>query len=118
MPSFGNSLVKLSAAVQAIKTRDEYLRKSNLEALLDSLEHFLVLLRADKGDGKTLGTETTSTTHAVEVRVSVSGQIVVDGQVDTLNIDTTAEDIGGNADALVELLELLVPADTTRMSVD
>jgi hypothetical protein len=54
----------------------------------------------------------------VKVRVSVSGQIVVDSQVDTFNINTTAEDVGGNADTLVELLEFLVAADTvcTRVS--
>ena len=48
----------------------------------------------------------------MEVRISISGKIVVDCEVDTLNIDTTAEDISGNTDALVEVLELLVAFDT------
>ena len=89
-----------------------YIRKSNLESLLDILENLLVVIVADKGDGETLGTETTGTTDTVEVGVSLSGQIVVDGQVDTLDIDTTTEDISGNADTLVELLKLLVALDT------
>lgn len=93
------------------------LRKSDFEALLDGLEDFLVLFRADKRDSQTLGTETTGTTDAVEVRVGISGQIVVDGKVDTLNVDATTEDIGSNADALVELLELLVPSNAMRTLV-
>ena len=47
----------------------------------------------------------------MQVRVSIAGQIVVDGQVDTLDIDTTAKDVGGDADTLVEFLELLVALD-------
>lgn len=88
------------------------LRKGDLEALLDSLEHLLVLVAAHKGDGETLGTETTGTTDTVEVRVGIGRQVVVDGKVDTLNVDTTTEDVRGNADTLVELLELLVALDT------
>ena len=48
----------------------------------------------------------------MEVGVSITRKIVVDGQVDALDIDTTAKDISCNADALVELLELLVAPDT------
>jgi hypothetical protein len=48
----------------------------------------------------------------MKVGVSITWQIIVDGQVDTLDINTTTEDIGGDADTLVELLELLVALDT------
>lgn len=92
----------------------ENLRKSDFEALLNLLEDLLVLLRADKGDGKTLGTETTGTTDTVKVRAGVAGKIVVDGQVDTLDIDTTSEDVGSDTDSLLELLELLVTANTVK----
>lgn len=51
----------------------------------------------------------------MEIGISISGQIIVDCQVDTLDIDTTSEDIGSNTDSLVELLELLVSADTVDM---
>ncbi len=47
----------------------------------------------------------------MEIRVSIAGQVVVDGQVDALNVNTAAEDIGGNADSLVEFLEFLVAFD-------
>ncbi len=88
------------------------LRKGNFEALLNLLENLLVLLAADKGNGQTLGTETAGTTDTVQVGAGVGRQVVVDGQVDALDIDTTSENVSGNADALLELLELLVAADT------
>jgi len=50
----------------------------------------------------------------VKVRVGVVGHVVVDGEVDALNINTTTEDISSNADALVEFLELLVTVDTVE----
>lgn len=88
------------------------LRDGNLETLSDGFNDALVFLLAHERDGETLGTETTGTTHAVEVRISITGHVVVDGQVDTLDVDTTSEDVGGNADTLVEVLELLVALDT------
>lgn len=92
------------------------LRQSHLETLLNFLEDLLIVLVADEGDRQTLGTETTGTADTVEVGVRISGQVVVDSEVDTLDIDTTAEDVGGNANALVELLELLVAFDTEKSS--
>jgi hypothetical protein len=94
----------------------ENLRQSDFESLLDGLEHLLVLLAADEGDTETLGTETTSTTDTMKVGVGIARKIVVDGEVDTLNIDTTTEDVSGDTDTLVELLELLVALDTGWMS--
>lgn len=88
------------------------LRKSHFETFLNLLQDPLVLLAAHKRDGQTLGTEPTGTTHTVQVRVCVRGQIIVDGKVDSLDIDTTAEHVSGNADTLVELLEFLVAFDT------
>lgn len=88
------------------------LRKGNLETLLNLLQDFLVFLAAHERDSKTLGTETTSTTDTMQVGAGIAGQIVVDSQVDTLDINTTSEDVSGNADTLLEILELLVAADT------
>ena len=48
----------------------------------------------------------------MEIRVGVARQVIVDSQVDALDIYTTTEDIGSDADTLVELLELLVTFDT------
>jgi len=40
---------------------------SNNESLLDLLEYFLVLVVSHKGDTKTLGTESSSSTDSVQV---------------------------------------------------
>jgi hypothetical protein len=91
------------------------LRHLRVESLLNLLEHVLVRIVADKRDTQTLGTETPSTTYAVQVGVGVGGEVVVDGEVDALDVDTTAEDVGGDADTLVELLEFLVTLDPMAM---
>lgn len=87
------------------------LRKGDLETLLDGGENLLVLVGSDKRDGETLGTEAAGTTHAMEVGIGIRRQIVVDGQVDTLNVNAAAENVGSNADSLVKLLEFLVPTN-------
>lgn len=53
----------------------------------------------------------------MEISVSAIRKIVVDGQVDSLNINTTTEDVCGNANTLVEIFELLVSFDTAQKSV-
>jgi len=49
----------------------------------------------------------------MKIGVGVSWEIVVDGEIDLFDIDTSAKDIGCNTDALVEVFELLVALDTT-----
>lgn len=88
-----------------------------METILNFFDDTLISVTADKRDTETLGTETTSTADTMKIRVSISRQIVVDGQVDALNINTTAKDVGGNADTLVEFLEFLVPLDTVVLLV-
>ena len=90
------------------------LRKSNFESLFNRFQNLLVGISADERNRQTLSTESTRTADTVEVRISISGKIVVDCEVDTLNIDTTAEDISGDTDTLVEVLELLVAFDTEQ----
>ncbi len=43
----------------------------------------------------------------MEVRVRVVGHVVVDDDIHTLNVDTTAKEVRGHKDARVELLEIL-----------
>lgn len=92
-----------------------YLRKGNFEALLNLFQNLLVLVIAHERDGKTLGTETAGTTDSVKVGAGIAGQIIVDSQVDSLNINTTTEDVSGNADSFLELLELLVAANSDNI---
>ena len=48
----------------------------------------------------------------MQVRVSIRRKIVVNGQVDTFNIDTTSKNISGHANSLIEFFEFLVAFDT------
>lgn len=102
-------VVHVGAGVDALLGE---LRKGDLEALLDRLEDSLVIRAADEGDTETLGTETTSTTDTVEVRVGLVGHVVVDSDVNTLDIDTTTKDVSRHTDTGLEVLELLVTLNT------
>ena len=88
------------------------IRQRNIEPLFDLLEHSLIVLAADKRDTKTLGSETAGTTDSVQIRVGVAGQVVVDSEVDTFDINTAAKDVGCNAYTSLELLEFLVAFNT------
>ena len=48
----------------------------------------------------------------MEVRIGRIGDVVIDNDVDTFDIDTTSEKIGGDHDTLAEILELLVTLNT------
>lgn len=50
----------------------------------------------------------------MEVAVSIAGSIVVDNDVDTLDIDTTTEDISRYKDALLKCLEGSVSLDAAK----
>ena len=95
-----------------LKIVKDLLRKFDFEALLDVLEDSLIVRVADERDAETLGTETTRTTDTVKIRVGLVRHVVVDSNIDTLNVDTTTEDISRNADTSLEILELLVSLDT------
>lgn len=53
----------------------------------------------------------------MKVSISRVWEIVVDGQVDSLDIDTTTEYISCDTDTLVEVLEFLVTLDTSGLLV-
>jgi len=65
--------------------------------LLD-FSHHADILGGDEVDGDTLATETTTTTDAVDVVLTVGGKVVVDDQGDLLDINTTSQEISGDQD--------------------
>jgi len=87
-------------------------RDIDSEALLHVVQDCGVLSRRDERDGKTLGSEATSTTNSVEVGVGTLAHVVVDNDVDTLDINTAAKDVGRHHDAGLKVLELAVALDT------
>ena len=52
----------------------------------------------------------------MQVAICVTRGVVVDDDIDPLDVDATAEDVGGDKDTLLEVLELRVTGDTTMMS--
>lgn len=96
----------------ALAKAGENVRQSHLEPLLNCLKYVCVIITADEGDTKALGPEPPSTTDTMQVRIGITRQIVVDSEIDSLNIDTTAEDIGGHTDPLVKLFEFFVSLDS------
>ena len=78
---------------------------------LHLIEDFRIRLRRHESECQTLGSETTSTTDAMQIGIGILRNVVIDDDVNTLDIDTTAEEIGGNEDALAEILEHLVTFD-------
>ncbi len=77
----------------------------------------MIRITADKRDAQPFRAEATCATDAVEIRVGVGWQIVVDGEVDALNVNSTTKHVGGDANSLVEFLEFLVAFDTVEVSV-
>lgn len=53
----------------------------------------------------------------MKVGIGISWQIVVDGKIDSLDIDTSTEDISSDTDSFVELLEFLVSFDSNTTLV-
>lgn len=114
------------------------LRNGNFEPRLDNSHHLLVTLRCNESNGETLGTESTSTTirktnvrrkttiyvigrtnlpNTVQVAVGIRRAIVVDDNVDTLNINTTSEDVGGDKNTFLERFECSVAVDTVYLAM-
>ena len=83
----------------------------HLKSALHLVEYLLVRLAGNERDGKALGAETTSAANAVQELVRVVGKVVIDNNIDTLNVDTTSEQVCGNEDASIELLERFVLRD-------
>ena len=50
----------------------------------------------------------------MEVRIRIKRQVVVDGEVNSLNINTTSQDVSRNTDTLVEFFEFFEAFDTIR----
>ena len=51
----------------------------------------------------------------MQVAICITRSIVVDDDIDSLDVNATAEDVSGDKDTLLEVLELRVTCDTTMM---
>lgn len=84
----------------------------NLEALLDLIQNFLILVRLNEGNRQSLSSKSAGTTDTMQVAVRLRRHVKVEDDVDFLNVDTTAKDLSGDQDAVLELLEALVDFDS------
>jgi len=84
----------------------------NFEARLDFFENSRVFLGRNESDCQTLGSETTRTANSVQVSVVVSGHIVVDDDIDTFEVNTTAKDVGRHKKSAISFFKLIVSFDS------
>ena len=81
----------------------------DLETALNLLQDcVLVRVWGDERDGETARAKAAGTADAVEVLVGLVRHVVVNDDVDLLDVDATAEQVGSDHNALVEVLERLV----------
>jgi len=85
------------------------------EAVLNLLKDGLVLIRGNECDGETLGAESAGTADAVEVCVCVGGHVVVEDNVNTLEVNTSAEDVGRDKNTRAVVLEGGVSFNTSLL---
>ena len=107
-PDSSRSLVHIGAWVDGCR---EFFNL-NLKSLLCLVQHLLILFGADEGDGKTFGAKSSRASDSMQVGVRVVRHIIVEYDVDLLNVDTSAEDLGGDQDTVLEGLESLVDFDS------
>jgi len=84
----------------------------HIETILYFVKYLGIVLVRNKGNGQSLGTEATSTGHAMQVGVGILGHIVVEHNVNSLNVHAATKEVGGHQNALLEILKLLVAVQT------
>ena len=67
-----------------------------------------IVVAGHEGDGQSLGAEAAGSGHSVQVGVGVLGHVVVEHDVHPLDVHAPPEQVGGDQNALLEVLELLV----------
>ena len=84
----------------------------NFKSLLCLVQNLLILFGADEGDGQTFGTKSSRASDSMQVRVRVFGHVIIEHDVDLLNVDTSAKDLSGDQDTVLEGLESFVDLDS------
>ena len=92
------------------------LRDVHFESVLNFVEDLGVSLVRYEGDSETLGSKPPGSGNSVEVGVGILGHVVVEDNVDSLNVHATTEEVGGDEDSLLEILELLVARESLLLS--
>merc|ERR1719245_1288983 len=109
-------LVLRSLDVTAEVNLVRQLRDVDLEPVLDLVQDLGVALVADEGDGQTLGAESSGSGDSVEVGVSVLRHVVVEHDVNSLDVHSATKQVCGHQNSLLEIFELLIPAQSFLLS--
>jgi len=84
----------------------------DLEFVLDFIKYLSVLLAGDERDGKTLSSESTSSSYSVKILIWLVWHMEIDDDVDLLNVDTSTVHICGYHNSVFGLLEVIVDLDS------
>jgi hypothetical protein len=82
---------------------------ADFESALNLFKDFGVVFGADETDGKTFGTESTGSGYSMEISIRILWHIVVENDVNSFDIDTSSEKIGGDQNSSLKVFELAVP---------
>ena len=80
----------------------------DFKPFLDLVGDLGVFFVSDKRDGETLGAKSTSARNSVEIGVRVLWHVIVEDDVDTFNIHSTAKQVRRYKNAPLEVLEQLI----------
>ena len=89
-------------------------RDADSKDRLDGFQYGLVFLRADKGDGKTLGAKSASAADLVEILVGICGHVVIDHDIHALDVDASTKETSHHHESRLEGLEGLVAFDSKK----
>ena len=76
------------------------------------VQNLLILFGADEGDGQSFGTKSSRASDPMQVGVRVFRHVIIEHDIDLLDIDTSAKDLSGDQDAVLEGLESFVDLDS------
>lgn len=84
-----------------------------MEAVLDIHEGFVVLsVAVEDVDRESLCVEPPGSAHSMQVGVSIWREVEVYDQVDSLDVDPSAKEVGGHEKTIAVVLELVVALDS------
>ena len=86
-----------------------------LQLCLDR-EHVVLVIVSDEVDPQAIAAEATGAPDAVQVGLSVAGEVKVDHHVHCHDVDTSSEEVGRHETARVAVLEVVVDPTLTTIN--
>ena len=80
-------------------------RNVHLEPTLHLIKHLLIGLTRNKRNSNPLRPKPARSSHTMQELIGIIREIIIDDNIDTLNVNTTSEQIGGYENPRIEILE-------------